>query len=227
MLRKIGIPGPLKRADQTGLARNRGRPDDGSLYSRPAWANRLSNFPPKRITHSARQGATTGENGNSRRRILEAVRLPFHRLAERQIRPAVFDTPGRISPGGRGRPKKRLGEISGDSPGMHKHDESGNERAATGKTESECRDRERIGKTRMFRREPPCHGHMGNLPERTLRQAKTASRPTRSGRNRLWRTGPNLGRSGEFRRDTVLATATIRRIASGRLRAVRSASMKR
>ena len=62
---------------------------------------------------------------------------------------------------------------------------------------------------------------------RCVRRAKPQQRPTRSGRNCRWRPGSDLWSSGEFRRDAVRVAATTRRIALGKLRAVRSASMKR
>lgn len=42
---------------------------------------------------------------------------------------------------------------------------------------------------------------------RGVRRAKRPRRPARSGRKRQWRTGPDLGCSGKFRRDSIRAAA--------------------
>ena len=60
--------------------------------------------------------------------------------------------------------------------------------------------------SRRFRRQSLRHGPIGNILEQTLRRAKRSRRPPRSGRNRRWRTVPNLGHTGIFSRASAQAS---------------------
>ena len=135
--------------------------------------------------------------------------------------------PSSYRPSDRRRPTNRLGENALDSLGKHKTENLETVARFPNNTIRRFKLENESETSRAFRLDSLRHGPMGNLPEQTLQQAKRPRPPTRSDRKKRWRTGPDLGSYGKFRRAFDRAIATARRIASGRLHTIRSANIKR